>query len=72
MAEHFRILTLNSISHAGLKLLPAERYEVGSHLERPDAILVRSARHAQMDDPDIGAGDRSRRGRHQQHSRGRR
>ena len=46
MAEHLRILTLNSISHAGLKLLPAERYEVGSHLERPDAILVRSAGHA--------------------------
>jgi D-3-phosphoglycerate dehydrogenase len=42
MAEHLRILTLNSISHAGLKLLPADRYEVGSHLERPDAILVRS------------------------------
>ena len=42
MAEHLRILTLNSISHAGLKLLPADRYEVGSNLERPDAILVRS------------------------------
>ncbi len=42
MAEQLRILTLNSISHAGLKLLPAERYEVGSHVERPDAILVRS------------------------------
>jgi D-3-phosphoglycerate dehydrogenase len=37
-----RVLTLNSISHAGLKLLPAERYEVGAHLDRPDAILVRS------------------------------
>ena len=42
MAEHLRILTLNSVSHAGLKLLPADRYEVGSQLERPDAILVRS------------------------------
>ena len=42
MAEHLRILTLNSISHAGLKLLPPERYEVGSNLERPDAVLVRS------------------------------
>jgi D-3-phosphoglycerate dehydrogenase / 2-oxoglutarate reductase len=36
------VLTLNSISHAGLKLLPGERFEVGNHVERPDAILVRS------------------------------
>jgi D-3-phosphoglycerate dehydrogenase len=36
------VLTLNSISHAGLKLLPSERFEVGNHVERPDAILVRS------------------------------
>ena len=43
MAERFRVLTLNSISQAGLALLPAERYEVGNSLERPDAILVRSA-----------------------------
>jgi D-3-phosphoglycerate dehydrogenase len=43
MDNRLRILTLNSISHAGLKLLPGERYEVGSQLERPDAILLRSA-----------------------------
>ena len=42
MRERLRILTLNSISHAGLKLLPPERYEVGAHLQSPDAILVRS------------------------------
>jgi len=42
MADRLRVLTLNSISHAGLKLLPGERFEVGSHLEGPDAILVRS------------------------------
>jgi D-3-phosphoglycerate dehydrogenase len=48
MGESLRILTLNSISQAGLKLLPAERYEVGSHTERPDAILVRSADMHQM------------------------
>jgi D-3-phosphoglycerate dehydrogenase len=42
MADRLHILTLNSISHAGLKLLPAERYEVGNHLDHPDAILVRS------------------------------
>jgi D-3-phosphoglycerate dehydrogenase len=43
MGDRLRILTLNSISHAGLKLLPAERYEVGTQVERPDAILLRSA-----------------------------
>ncbi|MGH8289512.1 MAG: phosphoglycerate dehydrogenase [Steroidobacteraceae bacterium] len=39
----FRILTLNNISARGLERLPRERYEVTSGLERPDAILVRSA-----------------------------
>ncbi|HEY7761211.1 MAG TPA: 3-phosphoglycerate dehydrogenase family protein [Burkholderiales bacterium] len=42
MADRLRILTLNAISHAGLKLLPPERYEVGSHLENAHAILLRS------------------------------
>jgi len=42
MARAFRILTLNSISGAGLKRFPSARYDVGSHLENPDAILVRS------------------------------
>ncbi|HTT38278.1 MAG TPA: phosphoglycerate dehydrogenase [Burkholderiales bacterium] len=42
MAEKLHIVTLNSISHAGLKLLPPARYEVGPQVERPDAILVRS------------------------------
>jgi D-3-phosphoglycerate dehydrogenase / 2-oxoglutarate reductase len=41
-AARLHILTLNAISHAGLKLLPADRYEVSNHVERPDAILVRS------------------------------
>jgi D-3-phosphoglycerate dehydrogenase len=41
-AARLHILTLNSISHAGLKLLPGDRYEIGNHVERPDAILVRS------------------------------
>jgi D-3-phosphoglycerate dehydrogenase len=48
VAGPFRILTLNSISQAGLRLLPAERYEVGGHTEQPDAILVRSADMHQM------------------------
>ncbi len=38
----YQILTLNNISHAGLKRLPAERYAVGSQASAPDAILVRS------------------------------
>ncbi|MCC7487363.1 MAG: phosphoglycerate dehydrogenase [Burkholderiales bacterium] len=40
--ERFRILTLNSISAAGLKRLPAGRYSCGGNVVEPDAILVRS------------------------------
>src|SRR6201994_1230316 len=43
MANAYRILTLNNISPRGLARLPRERYEVGSDLNQPDAILVRSA-----------------------------
>jgi len=39
----YRILTLNNISASGLARLPSERYEVGPDIERPDAILLRSA-----------------------------
>ncbi len=39
----YRILTLNHISARGLERLPRERYEVASGLDRPHAILVRSA-----------------------------
>ena len=42
MAKPFRILTLNSISGAGLKRFPSARYVVGGQVENPDAILVRS------------------------------
>jgi D-3-phosphoglycerate dehydrogenase / 2-oxoglutarate reductase len=52
MAEQLRVLTLSSISHAGLKLLPADRYEVGNHVERPDAVLVRSQDMRQIEIPD--------------------
>ena len=38
-----QIQTLNAISPIGLALLPADRYVVGSDIENPDAILVRSA-----------------------------
>jgi len=48
----YRILTLNNISARGLERLPRDRYEVASGLERPDAILVRSA-----DMHDLGIAD---------------
>ena len=38
----FKVLTYNNISQAGLDRLPGERYEVGSQIENPDAILLRS------------------------------
>jgi D-3-phosphoglycerate dehydrogenase len=52
MAEHFKVLTLNSISSLGLKRLPAGRYTCGSQVGDPDAILVRSQ---DMHAMDIGA-----------------
>ena len=42
MANKLRILTLNNIAQVGLKRLPADKYEVGSQVNNPDAILVRS------------------------------
>lgn len=42
MADPLRILTLNSISAAGLRRFPAERYAVGAAIDAPDAVLVRS------------------------------
>lgn len=43
MASHFKILTINNISSRGLARLPRDRYEVGSDVKTPDAIIVRSA-----------------------------
>jgi D-3-phosphoglycerate dehydrogenase len=51
MAEAFRILTLNNISSKGLERLPRERYEVASGLDRPDAVLLRSADMHKMELP---------------------
>jgi D-3-phosphoglycerate dehydrogenase len=51
MAEAYRVLTLNSISQLGLKRLPAGQYNVGNHVETPDAILVRSHDMHSMDIP---------------------
>ena len=42
MADPYKILTLNSIASVGLERFPAGRYTVGSKVENPDAILVRS------------------------------
>ena len=39
----FRIQTLNKISPLGLDLFPSDKYEIGSDIANPDAILVRSA-----------------------------
>ncbi|WP_228779109.1 phosphoglycerate dehydrogenase [Methylobacter sp. BlB1] len=38
----FKIKTYNALSSSGLEKFPAERYEVGPEIERPDAILLRS------------------------------
>lgn len=39
----YKIKTLNNISVLGLERLPRARYEVGSDIAHPDALLVRSA-----------------------------
>ena len=39
----YRVLTLNSISARGLERLPADQYEIGTKLDSPQGILVRSA-----------------------------
>jgi D-3-phosphoglycerate dehydrogenase len=52
MVEPLRILTLNSISPKGLTRLPGDRYVVGTALERPDAVLLRSADMHKLPLPD--------------------
>jgi D-3-phosphoglycerate dehydrogenase len=47
----FKILTLNNIAVAGLDRLPRTRYEIASVINRPDAILVRSAAMHGMEIP---------------------
>jgi len=48
----FKILTLNHMSPVGLARLPADRYQIGSDVQDPDAILVRSAAMHGMAIPD--------------------
>lgn len=51
MAEHYRILTLNSIAAVGLQRFSKDHYAVGSDAPNPDAILVRSHDMHKMDIP---------------------
>lgn len=49
--DKFKIRTLNQISQTGLSRLPAQRYEIGSDIAEPDAILVRSQKMHDMELP---------------------
>lgn len=51
MTRVFNILALNKISPAGLRHLPAGRYQVGDKVAQPDAILVRSQNMHEMEIP---------------------
>jgi D-3-phosphoglycerate dehydrogenase len=48
----YKIKTLNAISNVGLSRLPKEDFEVGSDIENPDAILLRSANLHDVPIPD--------------------
>ncbi|MCL1839302.1 MAG: phosphoglycerate dehydrogenase [Propionibacteriaceae bacterium] len=48
----FKIKTLNAISSVGLAKLPKEAFEVGSEVENPDALLLRSAKLHDVPIPD--------------------
>jgi D-3-phosphoglycerate dehydrogenase / 2-oxoglutarate reductase len=47
----FKILTLNNVSVRGLERLPRDRYEIGSTIGEPDAVLLRSADMHEMQIP---------------------
>ena len=48
----FHVQTLNAIDGAGLSRFPDDLYEVGSSVENPSALLVRSAKLHDMEVPD--------------------
>ena len=48
----FKVKTLNKIAPVGLNIFDRSRYEVGSSIEHPDAILVRSANMLEMELPE--------------------
>ncbi len=52
MPDKFGILTLNSISSLGLERFPSSRYDVGSKVSSPDAILLRSFKMHDMAIPE--------------------
>lgn len=47
----YKILTLNNISPLGLQRLPREKYAIGSEIEQPDGVLLRSFKMHDMDIP---------------------
>jgi D-3-phosphoglycerate dehydrogenase / 2-oxoglutarate reductase len=47
----YKILTLNNISNKGLDRLPKDKYQTGSDIQQPDAILVRSFKMHEMEIP---------------------
>jgi D-3-phosphoglycerate dehydrogenase len=47
----YKVLTLNNIAPEGLNRLPREKYEVGSELENPDGVLLRSYNMNDMEIP---------------------
>jgi len=48
----YKVLTLNNIAVEGLRRLPRKRYETGSGITAPDAILLRSFNMHEMDIPE--------------------
>ncbi|MET0311996.1 MAG: phosphoglycerate dehydrogenase [Burkholderiaceae bacterium] len=50
-ARKFEVLVLNQISATGLARLPAETFTAGKDVQRPDAVLVRSADMHAMEVP---------------------
>jgi D-3-phosphoglycerate dehydrogenase len=47
----FKVQTLNNIAVEGLRRLPRERFETGSEISMPDAIILRSFNLHEMDIP---------------------
>ena len=47
----YKILTLNNIAVAGLRRLTRDKYEVGSEIAQPDAIILRSRDMHEMEIP---------------------
>jgi D-3-phosphoglycerate dehydrogenase len=47
----YKVLTLNNIAAEGLDRLPRDRYEVGTDIESPDGILLRSYNMHDMEIP---------------------